>query len=156
MEARLKRLQRVARSRHDYAAGKVGDYVAAAIRSPDGILIATRQMQGDLIPAGCLFSSDKRPGTELVRNDRRATIFQLRAGATTVAIKRIIRTKLDQAGRSQCFNRDWDHDHPQEITERKREVAREINCEVSNFIAVSVTLNDGGTGRAVEIIVQLT
>src|SRR4051794_7222162 len=101
MEARLKRLQRVARSRHDYAAGKVGDYVAAAIRSPDGILIATRQMQGNLVPAGDLFRPDECPGPKLVHNDRRATVFQLRARARAVAIKIIIRAKLNQARRSE-------------------------------------------------------
>ena len=58
VETRLQRFQRAAGSRHQ-SAGGVGDDVAGIVGVPDRILIAARQLQGNLVPARGLFRADE-------------------------------------------------------------------------------------------------
>src|SRR5260370_1407552 len=91
--------QRGAASRHDAGGGLV---VAAAVGVPDGVLIGSRDLPGNLVAAGRLLRADRRPRTRLTRHEGRTEKAQLRARRSTDRIQYIIIRRLKQAGRSSC------------------------------------------------------
>src|SRR5437588_659631 len=63
LEAGLERFQRNARSQ--YKARRARSVVAAAVRAPNGLLIGTAVLPGNLIAARRCLRSDRRPAAEL-------------------------------------------------------------------------------------------
>jgi hypothetical protein len=52
-------------------------------------------VQGNLIATGCLFRSDKRPGTKLIHDDGRTSILKLGTRPAADAVKVKIIADLD-------------------------------------------------------------